>query len=149
MERLTKIDKYGHPYTNENINCRNLVSENGINYQYVGYVDNFKAFDGKPIEKLSKLEDIEQELGIPLEVLFKALKDGIYTNWKLDVDKELKGLFKFNCLKLRYADYEKLFYLEDIYHPYGDRNCGDIGIYVFLKDYGKTWALTRDELEND
>lgn len=77
MERLTKIDKYGHPYTNENVNCRNLVSEDGINYQYVGYVDNFKAFDGKPIEKLSKLEDIEEELGIPLEVLFKALLRGI------------------------------------------------------------------------
>ena len=79
MERLTKLDKYGNPYTNEDINCRNLISEDGVTYKYVGYVDNFKAFDGKPIDKLSKLEDLEDEVGIPLEVLFKALKNGIWT----------------------------------------------------------------------
>jgi hypothetical protein len=77
MERLTKIDKYGHPYTNENVNCRNLVSEDGVNYQFVEYENNVKAYDGKPIDKLSKLEDLEDELGIPLEVLFKALLNGI------------------------------------------------------------------------
>ena len=30
------------------------------------------------LEKLSKIEDIEEELGIDLTTLFKALKNGIY-----------------------------------------------------------------------
>lgn len=30
------------------------------------------------INKLGKLEDLEEELGCPLEVIIKALKDGIY-----------------------------------------------------------------------
>ena len=138
MERLTKIDKYGHRYTNENVNCRNLVSEDGINYQYVGYVDNFKAFDGKPIEKLSKLEDIEEELGIPLEVLFKALKDGIYC-----VRKEDERPYIYFYEKLKLVPYDNN-YLLSVYDEDYEEN-----FVRNLKDYGKTWALTREELEDD
>ena len=79
--------------------------------------------------KLFELENIEDKLGIDLITLFKALKDGIYfkvedniyfTN-ELDLDFKEKVLFEFN----EYNDYE---------------------IYE-LNDYGKTWALTRKELE--
>ena len=122
MERLTKLDKYGHPYTNENINCRNLVSEDGVNYQYVGYVDNFKAFDGKPIDKLCAIENIEEELGIPLEVLFKALKEGFYVRF-------------VGLPARRLPEYSRF----DFYNKKIDE-CN-------IKDYGKTWALTREELE--
>lgn len=132
MERLTKLDKYGQPYTNEKINCRNLVSKDGINYQYVGYVDNFKAFDGKPIEKLSKLEDLEDDLGIPLEVLFKALKDGIYVQGE-DEDGHLY-ITKLENYKIG-LDWCKV--------------SKSWGLSAFAtKDYGKTWALTREELED-
>lgn len=135
MERLTKIDKYGNPYTNENVNCRNLISEDGINYQYVGYADNFKAFDGKPIEKLSKLEDIEQELGIPLEVLFKALKDGIYRLYE-EFEDEPPYIY-FSMVELGYDENKEEYYLL--------RSGWDM---YFLKDYGKAWALTKEELGN-
>lgn len=135
MERLTQLDKYGHPYTNENINCRNLVSEDGITYKYVGYVDNFKAFDGKPIDKLSKLEDIEQELGIPLELLFKALKDGIYRLYE-EFEDEPPYIY-YLAVDLCYDDAnEKEWCL-----------VGSTNTPYYLKDYGKTWALTREELE--
>lgn len=103
---------------------------------------------GKVMElehKLRKYEAIEQELGIPLEVLFKALKEGIWTNHLFDVDESIEGKFNFRRLKL--VNYEE-WYLEELYHPYGDANCGDRGICVKLKDYGETWALTREELEN-
>ena len=84
----------------------------------------------KSINKLGQLEDIEEELGIDLITLFKALKNGIYfkvkdkiyfTNERLDLAFKEKALFEFN----EYSDYE---------------------IYEF-NEYGKTWALTRDELE--
>ena len=134
MERLTKIDKYGHPYTNENVNCRNLISEDGINYQFIEYENGVNAYDGKPIEKLSKLEDIEQELGIPLEVLFKALKDGIWCLTKEDGVEfmNVPKLFNYND---KYYFREDMFWFEPI---------------VELKDYGKTWWIEepKEELEN-
>lgn len=81
-------------------------------------------------EKLAKLEDIEEELGIDLVTLFKALKNGIYI-------KELGNNYPYWSFELR--------------------NTNGIGIVIwwgyfstlFLKDYGKTWALTKEELENE
>ena len=76
--------------------------------------------------KLGQLEDIEEELGIDLITLFKALKNGVY----------VKGLGYF-----RYADFD----FEGKVIIYGDIDpiCGN----EFLSDYGKTWALTKEELE--
>ena len=134
MKRLTKIDKYGHPYTNENVNCRNLISEDGLNYQYVGYVDNFKAFDGKPIEKLSKLEDIEQELGIPLEVLFKALKKGKV--WACE--NSCWGYSYHNVVGFNLNEV----ILQSKFCSYSECDWG-----IDLKNYGKTWWLENPEEE--
>lgn len=142
MERLTKLDKYGNPYTNEDINCRNLVSEDGINYQYVGYVNNFKAFDGKPIDKLFKLEDLEEELGIPLEVLFEALKEGVYA--KFEENKILKS-----DIKLYYDLCQNGFKIRVICLEIGQYEDFEWEDYLFVKDYGKTWWLEepKEELE--
>ena len=82
----------------------------------------------KTFDKLGQLEDIEDELGIDLITLFKALKNGIYFKVKdkiyftngLDLDFKEKVLFEFN----EYEDFET----------------------YELKDYGKTWALTEEEL---
>lgn len=73
--------------------------------------------------KLGILEDIEQELGIPLEVLFKALKDGIYVRIVGLPARRLPEYIRFD------------FYNKKI------EECN-------LKDYGKTWTLTREELED-
>ena len=80
--------------------------------------------------KLGQLEDIEEELGIPLEVLFKALKEGVY--WKTYQDKaehSYMGLFEAQTGG---------FYLGD--DEYND---------VFTKDYGKTWWLEKPKEEKD
>lgn len=82
----------------------------------------------KAFNKLGRLERIEQELGIPLEVLFKALKDGVYYDDGDDVD----------------FSYTSLFNDEDDCEWYFTT---DSATFVELKDYGKTWALTREELE--
>lgn len=88
--------------------------------------------------KLGKLEDIEEELGIPLEVLFKALKDGVYA--KFEEGKILKA-----DIKLYYSCHNE-FKIRVV--------CLEIGQYevewedyLFVKNYGKTWALTMEELE--
>ena len=72
------------------------------------------------LEKLSKIEDMEEELGIDLTMLFKALKNGIYGKAGSKIEHILAPRFSFYRKK----------------------------IYVYkIKDYGKTWALTKEELE--
>ena len=82
---------------------------------------------GAPIlKKLGQLEDIEDELGIDLITLFEALKNGIWLKDKKD------QFIPYHCL-LR-DDFILVLY-EDIYKK-----------EYLLKDYGKTWALTKEEL---
>lgn len=80
-------------------------------------------------QKLGQLEDLEDELGIDLITLFKALKQKfVYHNAKVKI--ELLGLhIKSNELYLYGV-------VEDTTHA----------VYLSLKDYGKTWALTKEEL---
>lgn len=91
------------------------------------YIPNHNIRHKQCVEKLGKLEDIEQELGIPLEVLFKALKDGIYhiryDSIFVDLTVTLKGNIVFQD---------------------SDNNL------ISLKDYGKTWWLEepKEELGN-
>lgn len=59
MERLTAKNKANTPY-------------NQKEYPYLAGADINEITN-----KLGKLEDIEEELGIPLEVIFKALLNGI------------------------------------------------------------------------
>ena len=103
------------------------------------------------IDKLGELEDIEQELGIDLITLFKAVKNGIYYTKDAFVSAP-------DCLK------ENVIYRaenQNVHYELGgsqkkcsvgisvyvrERNC-----YYYLKtaDYGKTWALTKEELDNE
>ena len=85
-------------------------------------------------QKLGQYEDLEAELGIDLITLFKALKDGIY----VDLNSFIKHI-SINDLSLKF--YVKRWYL-GFYHSL---NGGTF--YVDLKDYGKTWALSRYDLE--
>lgn len=84
---------------------------------------------------MSEIKRIEEELGIDLITLFKALKNGIY--WKDDNGKiyyfDLKGsVLDFN---------EKMIVDNPIDDIYGET--------FLLKDYGTTWALTKEGLENE
>lgn len=89
----------------------------------------------KAINKLGKLEDIEEELGIDLVTLFKALKDGIYYRKENDIRK----------ININYICKNKLGYIGYSLGAY-DADYPDINIWFLFKDYGKTWALTKDEL---
>ena len=81
-------------------------------------------------KKLKCLEDIEEKLGIDLITLFKALKQK-HVFHKENVKIEILGIhIKANELYL-YG------FAEDTTHT----------IYLSLKEHGKTWVLTREELE--
>ena len=76
-------------------------------------------------QKLCALEDIEDELDIPLTILFKALKDGVYV-------KLTKGIRKRRVHSLKYDKGYKVLVWK--YRT------------IYFKDYGKSWALTKEEL---
>ena len=90
-------------------------------------------------QKLGRYEDIEEELGIDFITLFKALKNGFYhidKNKHIYTTKPTKGnggsMNFYTCLECIIAE-----------DTFGDQ-------YIFsLKDYGKTWALTKEELEDE
>lgn len=86
------------------------------------------------LTKLGHFEDLEDELGIPLEVLFKALKNGIYRLYE-EFDDE-PPYVRFAFVSILYNEDNSAWVFE----------CSNLDIYD-LKDYGKTWALTREELE--
>lgn len=116
MERLTKHqhfitgDKNFHLYFSE---------------------EDTSAFTKKIIDKLGKLEDIEENIGISLEILFKAMENGIYYVSRTS-QKEI--LFAKSVI----TNFEK----------YKGNYCLYIGneIAIYFKDYGKTWALTKNEI---
>lgn len=111
--------------------------------------DNFNA----EYAKLADLEDVEDELGIDLKVLFKALKNGIWS----------KGGYYSDVLEKEPHFVERpeiglCSYYDEVDENYNtilsDRDVMCIYTYDYeimvrqtrLKDYGKTWALTREDL---
>lgn len=76
--------------------------------------------------KLERLEDIEEELGIDLINLFKTLKDGIYKKGR----NNFKGLILYSKMPM-FSFYHKTIDAE------------------LIEDYGKTWAVSREMLENE
>ena len=112
--------------------CANTLSLNeketcvcicGQSFDYDNIDDLVKDF-----QDLQEYRKIEDELGINLITLFKALKDGIF----IKGDESVIDI-RDDRLYLSYIP-EKWF----IEHY-------DLGTFSF-KDYGKTWALTKEEL---
>ena len=91
--------------------------------------------------KLFQLENLEEELGFDLIPLLTALTNG-YVFWKDDnfIYKVQINSITNCCLKVNtwyYANYNKNG------KRYGDE------FSIDFKDYGKTWALSREDLENE
>ena len=105
----------------------------------LGYEYCFGKVDDAMYRKLKSLEDIEEELGCTLDVLFKALKNGqvVFKHIVgLENPKIYLATHKISGLLFNDKNYELWLY---------DRGFGD-EFYVYIKDYGKTWALTEEEL---
>ena len=90
------------------------------------------------IEKLAKLEDIEEEIGITLITLFKALKQGyIYEKLEDEITKRDVDMLDFR-------EGIKGVCLDKSYEIDNYKQCYQTLKYI--NGYGKTWALTKEEL---
>ena len=98
-------------------------------YDYIDELDNLDPI----VNKLGELEDIEEELGVNLIVFFRIRK---HCNDRKPIFIKDKGeIIKSDCRV-------ELCYKSVAVHT------GDYGADSYpLKDYGKTWALTKEELK--
>ena len=111
-----------------------------VYYKY--YLNGYHFEQGEHIDKLGQIEDIEEELGIELVILSKALKNGVYYDagsktilyHKAEGEEFIEINIPHQYLSLMYVG------------PYWD--CCYCKMNLAFKDYGKTWALTKEELEN-
>ena len=97
------------------------------------------------INKLGKLEDLEEELGCPLEAVVRATRDGIYaTRRKWYGTESIEVFEKFNVTFDGYSlwnedeypyNYDEIFKISPI--------CNEFRLY----DYKKTWWLKEDKSE--
>jgi hypothetical protein len=117
-----------------------VLVENGYYY----YSTQNNEYTSPLVDKLGHLEDIEEELGIDLITLFKALKDGIWVKENIKENDYLLSHYKnyisnrsygFVCIEYDYISYYEVF-------------MGNVRkeMNFYLKDYRKTWALTKEEL---
>ena len=92
-------------------------------------------------DKLGQLEDLEEKLGIDLITLINIFDKGFYA-WVKDEDHEEPYLFHFYARDLELCTEGKSLIVYD--------ECSEAvyGEYDF-KDYGKIWALTEEELEDE
>jgi len=133
----------------ESIRTQRLTRKDGDCYFYekpIAVIDGIVGVhydSGKHIDKLGKLEDIEEELGIDLVTLFKALKSLVYY-----IDED--GNIVSTSVHLSYNKPTDRFYLE----------AGYVGSWIQDKEhgywrtfdldrYGITWALDRNELKKE
>ena len=115
-----------------------------IEYQLIDEKENLSANEGiKKIpvvatNKLGRLEDIEEELGINLIKAVELCKQ--VNNKKVVYTKERWGIDTIKIID----ELDIELFNHRLYKNFG-------GVYVSLDlyDYGKTWALTKEELEND
>lgn len=133
-ERRIRIDMR---YTFKNSGVLNI----GETVKSIGreeYSKRYRHAVPMALSKLGELEDIEEELGIDLVTFHKALKNGAY--YKV-TDKSS-------------INFGKIFF--DRYILWGWNQNPDGTYFAImqsqlqlfnLKDYGKTWALTKEELE--
>ena len=93
---------------------------------------NFKIItQEEAYEKLHKIRNIEEEIGIDLLTLFKAQTQGFYIiNVSNKIEKVRLSEWRFNLIK------------KEVHRVQWNN-------HLLFADYGKTWALTREELENE
>ena len=107
-----------------------------------GVADNEESFKiiEKDLDLLEEYRKIEEELGIDLITLFNIDK-------QLNTKKEI--WFKIEDEIDASYRYDGDYYIIDLKHKaFVKMVCEPID-YFYFKDYGKTWALTKEELEND
>lgn len=100
--------------------------------------DNEWLTEKDSIHKLGMLEDIENELGIDLSILFKALKNGVcYLANQNQLTKDYVSLFD------NYISIGPRNKLSFSFITYSERRI------LLFENYGKTWFLNAEEPKNE
>ena len=119
MERLTKKEPY------PKVPCYvDIMTEN--------YTTKNKKL---AINKLGKIEDLEEEIGCPLEALFNALKNGVYAR------EDDSQFYKYEMQQVRGICRNGLICISKN-APYPE--CDFTLLYI---NYKKTWWLKADKSE--
>ena len=115
MSRLTEKVNYGSSWVEDGIETDNYIPKS-----------QFDSTTGKCIDKLGKLEDLEEQLGCPLEVYVTATRSGIYYS--------IAGVMKHCYVDV--IDANKIIFAMK-----------GTNIWFELKNYKKTWWLKKDRSE--
>lgn len=83
-----------------------------------------------------ELENIEKELGIDLVIFFKALKNGVF--YKTEINQ-----IYYSSVYLYDLSINKRQSLKEFAFITFDKTL------LLFNNYNKTWALTKEELENE
>ena len=118
-----------------------------LNYEYGRIKDHDimrgnlgRITDDMIFNKLGQLEDIEEELGMELKVYHK-LMNMLYCGKKYPnilYVKDKDNIVQVGILEIDYCKKKIIFYK--------DKSYNEDYVYAFIQ-YGKTFALTREELE--
>ena len=126
MERLTER-KTSYPSCDKNGNLTQV--------DYIEIKDKASAE-----EKLCQLEDIEQELGMELKVYHKLMNMLYCSKTNILYVKDKDKIVQVGILEIDYCKKKIIFYK--------DKSYNEDYVYGFIQ-YGKTFALTKEELENE
>lgn len=85
------------------------------------------------LKAYEKIKNVEEELGIDLITIFKALKNGFYYRKEGAIVHISKDDLLLRSGAIHFAGKGLIF----------------AGLFLPFKDYGKTWALTKEELKNE
>lgn len=138
--RLTKKDqtaKYGYKYVapdrfdNFGEGCHKLGQFEDIEEEYC--VTDFKDLRRR-LDLADKYGELSEQLGVDLIVLFKALLVGIYYKGAYGTNNYKKIVYQVHPTIL-FEISNELYCFKPTFFD-----------FVYLKDYGKTWALTEEEL---
>ena len=95
-------------------------------------------------EKLRLIRELEEDLEIDLVTLLKALKNGIWVRQKPPYNEN--EIVKLEPSELNVSLGEDYAILQELYFEDLDYVMDTTGRKWHQKDYGKTWALTEEEL---
>ena len=115
-----------------------------IEYQLIDEKENLDANEGIkkfPVlatNKLGVLEDIEEELGIDLIKAVELCK-------QVNIKKVVYTKDEWGFYPIKFIDELDI----ELFSHRLYKNARGICLSLDLYDYGKTWALTKEELEND
>ena len=123
------------------------LTERKISYPSCDEKGNFTRVDYIEIkdkklaeEKLVQLEDIEQELGMELKVYHKLMNMLYCGEPNTLYVKDKDTIVQVGILEIDYCKKKIIFYK--------DKSYNEDYVYNFAQ-YGKTFALTKEELENE